>query len=303
MKTVRSFIFCIRQGFKNIRRNKMFSLASVSTIAACIFLIGMFYAIVVNFQYIIDNAQKQIGISVFFDNDIEDEKIKAIGEQIKARSEVDTVTYISEDEAWDKFKKSYFGDYPELAEGFKDDNPLINSESYEVFLKDLTLEEGFVKYVKAIPGVRKVNYSKQTSTTITDFARLIGYASIGIIAILLAVGIFLISNTVMIGIAVRKEEIKIMKLTGATNLFVRAPFIVEGVVIGLIGACIPLVLIYGIYKKAVVYVIAKFQGLSSLVVFLPAGKVFVVLIPLALGVGAGIGFVGSMISIRKHLKV
>lgn len=303
MKTVRSFIFCIRQGFKNIRRNKMFSLASVSTIAACIFLIGMFYAIVVNFQYIIDNAQKQIGISVFFDNDIEDEKIKAIGEQIKARSEVDTVTYISEDEAWDKFKKSYFGDYPELAEGFKDDNPLINSESYEVFLKDLTLEEGFVKYVKAIPGVRKVNYSKQTSTTITDFARLIGYASIGIIAILLAVGIFLISNTVMIGIAVRKEEIKIMKLTGATNLFVRAPFIVEGVVIGLIGACIPLVLIYGIYKKAVVYVIAKFQGLSSLVVFLPADKVFVVLIPLALGVGAGIGFVGSMISIRKHLKV
>ncbi|MCR5629416.1 permease-like cell division protein FtsX [Eubacterium sp.] len=303
MKTVRSFIFCIRQGFKNIRRNKMFSLASVSTIAACIFLVGMFYAIVVNFQYIIDNAQKQIGISVFFDNDIEDEKIKAIGEQIKARSEVDTVTYISEDEAWDKFKKSYFGDYPELAEGFKDDNPLINSESYEVFLKDLTLEEGFVKYVKTIPGVRKVNYSKQTSTTITDFARLIGYASIGIIAILLAVGIFLISNTVMIGIAVRKEEIKIMKLTGATNLFVRAPFIVEGVVIGLIGACIPLVLIYGIYKKAVVYVIAKFQGLSSLVVFLPAGKVFVVLIPLALGIGAGIGFVGSMISIRKHLKV
>ena len=303
MRKVRTFIFCIRQGFKNIRRNKMFSLASVSTIAACIFLIGMFYAIVVNFQYIIDNAQKQIGISVFFDKDIEDEKIKAIGEQIKARSEVDTVTYISEEEAWDKFKKSYFADYPELAEGFKDDNPLINSESYEVFLKDLTLEDGFVKYVKAIPGVRKVNYSKQTSTTITDFARLIGYASIGIIAILLAVGVFLISNTVMIGIAVRKEEIKIMKLTGATNLFVRAPFIVEGVVIGLIGACIPLVLIYGIYKKAVVYVIAKFQGLSSLVVFLPAGKVFVVLVPLALGVGAGIGFVGSMISIRKHLKV
>lgn len=303
MKTIRSFIFCIRQGFKNIRRNKMFSLASVSTIAACIFLIGMFYAIVVNFQYIIDNAQKQIGISVFFDKDIEDEKVKAIGEQIKGMDDVDTITYISEEEAWENFKKSYFGDYPELAEGFKDDNPLINSQSYEVYLKDLSKEEKFVKVVKAIPGVRKVNYSKQTSTTITDFARLIGYASIGIIAILLAVGIFLISNTVMIGIAVRREEIKIMKLTGATNLFVRAPFIVEGVVIGLIGACIPLVLIYGIYKKAVVYVIAKFQGLSSLVVFLPARKVFIVLIPLALGVGAGIGFVGSMISIRKHLKV
>lgn len=303
MKTLRTILFSIMQGFKNIRRNKMFSLASVSTIAACIFLIGMFYAIVVNFQYIITNAEKQIGISIFFEKDIEDERIKIIGEEIKNRSEVDTVTYISEEEAWEKFKKSYFADYPELADGFKDDNPLINSQSYEVFLNDLTKEDEFVKYAKRLRGVRKVNYSKQTSTTITDFARLIGYASIGIIAILLAVGIFLISNTVMIGIAVRREEIKIMKLTGATNLFVRAPFIVEGVFIGLVGACIPLVLIYAIYKKAVVYVIAKFQGLSSLVVFLPAGKVFIVLVPMALAIGAGIGFVGSTISIRKHLKV
>ena len=303
MKTFRTVIFSIGQGFRNIKRNIMFSLASVSTITACIFLIGMFYAIVVNFQYIVDNAEKQVGITVFFDEGISQNKIKRIGNRIRQREEVEKMTFISAEDAWENFKDSYFGDSPELAEGFKNDNPLINSESYEIFLNDLEKEEEFVKYVKGLSGVRKVNYSEKTSTTITDFGKLIGYASIGVIGILLAVGIFLISNTVMIGIAVRKEEIKIMKLTGATNFFVRSPFIVEGVVIGLIGACIPLVLIYGIYKKAVVYVLSRFQGLSKLVVFLPARDVFIVLIPMAFAIGAGIGLVGSYISIRKHLKV
>ena len=303
MKTLRTIAFSINQGFRNIKRNLMFSLASVSTICACIFLIGMFYAIIENFQYIVDNAQKQVGITVFFDEGISKKNIKKIGERIKEREEVDSITFISAEDAWEDFKDNYFGDSPELAEGFKDDNPLINSESYEIFLNDLEKEDEFVDYVKGLAGVRKVNYSEKTSTTITDFGRLLGYVSIGIIGILLAVGIFLISNTVMIGIAVRKEEIKIMKLTGATNFFVRSPFIVEGVVIGLIGASIPLVVIYLIYKKAVVYILGRFQGLSKLVVFLPARDVFMVLIPMALAIGAGIGLVGSYISIRKHLKV
>ena len=303
MKTLRTIAFSINQGFRNIKRNLMFSLASVSTICACIFLIGMFYAIIENFQYIVDNAQKQVGITVFFDEGISKKNIKKIGERIKEREEVDSITFISAEDAWEDFKDNYFGDSPELAEGFKDDNPLINSESYEIFLNDLEKEDEFVVYVKGLAGVRKVNYSEKTSTTITDFGRLLGYVSIGIIGILLAVGIFLISNTVMIGIAVRKEEIKIMKLTGATNFFVRSPFIVEGVVIGLIGASIPLVVIYLIYKKAVVYILGRFQGLSKLVVFLPARDVFMVLIPMALAIGAGIGLVGSYISIRKHLKV
>ena len=263
----------------------------------------MFYAIIQNFQYIVDNAEKQVGITVFFDEGISKRKINRIGKKIKERKEVESITFISAEDAWEDFKDNYFGDSPELAEGFKNDNPLINSESYEIFLNDLEEEEDFVKYVKGLSGVRKVNYSETTSTTITDFGRLLGYVSIGIIGILLAVGIFLISNTVMIGIAVRKEEIKIMKLTGATNFFVRSPFMIEGVIIGLVGASIPLVLIYFIYKRAVIYILGRFQGLSRLVVFLPARDVFIVLIPMALAIGAGIGLVGSYISIRKHLKV
>ncbi|MGN0383697.1 MAG: permease-like cell division protein FtsX [Eubacterium sp.] len=299
----RSILYSIRQGLKNIHRNRMFSLASVGTIAACIFLIGLFYAIVANFQYIVNEVQSQVAITVFFDEEITDEEIESIGDVIKGREEVDYITFTSADEAWESFKNDYFADYPELADGYKDDNPLANSASYEIYLKDIANQKEFAKYLESIEGIRQVKYSESTASTLTDFGKLVGYVSIAIILVLLCVGVFLISNTVMIGIAVRKEEIKIMKLIGATNTFVRAPFVIEGVIIGIIGAAIPLIIIYFIYEEVVGYVMSQFQALSSLVAFLPIRTLYIVLIPLGLGIGAGIGLLGSSISIRKHLKV
>ena len=300
---IRTFFFSLKQGIKGIGRNKLFSLASISTIAACIFLIGMFYAIVANFQYIVDEIETQVGISVFFDEGIEQDQIDAIGDKLESYDGVLAITYISADEAWESFKDTYFADYPELADGFKDDNPLANSASYEVFLEDITTQSAFVEYAEDLSGVRTVKYSEGTVSTLTDFGKLAGYVSIAIIIILLAVGIFLISNTVMIGITVRKEEIHIMKFIGATNSFVRAPFIVEGLIIGVIGAAIPLVILYFIYEKVITYIVEQFRSLTSLVAFLPTSQIFSTLIPMSLAIGAGIGFIGSIISIRKHLKI
>ena len=124
-----------------------------------------------------------------------------------------------------------------------------------------------------------------------------------IILILLCVAVFLISNTVAIGISIRKEEIGIMKLIGATNFFVRAPFLIEGMIIGLIGAIIPLVLLFVMYKKVIEYVLIKFSMLSSVVQFMSVTQVFEVLTPVALILGMGIGLFGSVITIRKHLRV
>lgn len=300
---IRKFFYTVKQGIKNIGRNKLFSLASVGTITACIFLIGMFYAIVVNFQYIVEEIETQVGISVFFEEGIEQDQIDAIGDKIEEREEVLEIKFISAEEAWDSFKDQYFESAPELAEGFKDDNPLANSASYEVFLNDISLQSEFVDYVGSLSGVRTVKYSEGTVSTLTDFGRLVGYVSIAIIIVLLAIGIFLISNTVMIGITVRQDEIHIMKLIGATNSFVRAPFIVEGLIIGIIGAVIPLGILLVIYQKIIIYIVEQFRSLTSLVVFLPARTVFATLTPMALIIGAGIGFVGSTISIRKHLKI
>ena len=157
--------------------------------------------------------------------------------------------------------------------------------------------------MQGIEGVRQVNASKSAASILSDFGKLVGLVSAAIIIILLGVGIFLISNTVMIGIAVRKEEIAIMKLMGATDYFVRAPFFVEGLIIGLIGAAIPLMILYIIYKEVVGYILSQFSELSVIVNFLSVNDVFKILVPLALIIGAGIGLLGSMITIRKYLKV
>lgn len=300
---ISTLIYCFNQGLKNIRRNKLFSLASVGTIAACIFMIGIMYSVIANFQHMVNEAGESVSITVFFDEGISPDKITYLQEKITERPEVSDVSYTSADEAWANFKKDYFKSNPELADGFKDDNPLANSAYFEIHLNDVSMQPSLVKFLKNSSGVRQVNYSDVTASALTDFAKMVGYVSMTIIIILLAVGVFLISNTVMIGIAVRKEEIRIMKLIGATDVFVRAPFIVEGVVIGMVGAAIPIIGLYYVYKRVVSYLMAQFQTITSNFTFLSSRSVFSVMIPLAIIIGGGIGLVGSMITIRKHLKV
>ena len=180
---------------------------------------------------------------------------------------------------------------------------MAESSNYAVYLKDLSKQKELVNYIQSLDGVRKVNYSENTANTLSDFGKIAGYVSAVIIIILFAVGIFLISNTVMIGITVRKDEIRIMKLIGATDTFVRLPFIIEGVIIGLIGAIIPVVALILIYKKVVVYVMTQFQSFTNIITFISSRHIFAVVGPMSLLIGGGIGFIGSMITIRKHLRV
>ncbi len=165
------------------------------------------------------------------------------------------------------------------------------------------MQSALVTYLESVDGVRQVNRSELAATTLTGVNALIAYVSVGIIAILLAVSIFLISNTVTIGISVRKEEINIMKYIGATDFFVRSPFVVEGMLIGLIGAAIPLGFIYTLYNVVLSYVMERFSMLSSLLSFVTVEEVFRVLVPISLGLGVGIGFLGSFTTVRKHLRV
>ncbi len=281
----------------------MFSLASIATMSACIFLFGLFFAIVTNFEAMVKEAESGMAVTVLFDEGISQEQIDAIGQEIKKRVEVSEYEFISPEQAWEEFKGSYFGDNAEAAAGFADDNPLANSASYAIYMNDISMQPVLVDFLEGLEGVREVRHSEVAGRTLTDFNSLIGYISVGIILILLLVAIFLISNTVTTGIAVRKDEIGIMKLIGATDYFVRAPFVVEGVLIGLIGSVLPLALLYFLYQKVVFYISDKFSFLSSLLNFLPAQKVFHTLVPVGLILGVGIGFLGSWITIRKHLKV
>ena len=295
-----TLIYTIKQGIVNIFRNKWYSLASMATISACLFMFGIFYSLVANFQYIVKEAQDGVAVTVFFEEGISDERIAEIGSLIEKRAEVSHVNFVSADAAWESFKDDYLGEY---ADGFGDDNPLPNSANYEVYLNDVSMQDSLVAYVESLDGVRRVNRSEVTANTLSGMNKLIGYASAGIIAILLAVSIFLISNTVAIGISVRKEEINIMKYIGATDFFVRAPFVIEGILIGLAGSVLPLAIIYVIYNNVIAYVSTRFSMLSQLLKFLTVDQVFQVLMPISLIIGIGIGFFGSFSTVRKHIRV
>ncbi|MBQ9333678.1 MAG: permease-like cell division protein FtsX [Lachnospiraceae bacterium] len=297
---INSFFYTLQQGFKNIFRNKLFTLASLATIGACLFLFGIMYSILANFENIIKNAENGVSVTVFFDEGLDEASIQSIGDLINNQTEiVDHVEFISAEEAWDSFKEEYLGEY---ADGFTE-NPLADSAHYEIYLKDVSRQQELVDMLNSLNGIRRVNQSEMTATTLTGINKLVAYISVGIIAILLAVSIFLISNTITIGISVRREEIEIMKYIGATDFFVRSPFVVEGMLIGVIGTIIPLALIYFLYDVVIGFIIERFSVLSQLLTFLTIQEIFHVLVPVSLAIGLGIGFLGSIITVRKHLRV
>ena len=294
--------FILKQGVKNIKRNWMFSIASVLTMAACIFLVGIFYSIVTNVDHIAHQVEQEVPITVIFKEGTTEEQIQEVGKLIYARPEVEKVVYESADEAWDRFSEIYF-EGSEAAEGFRDDNPLVNSANYQVYMNQIEKQSELVAYIEGLDPVREVNQSEDAANTLGNFNRLVSYASIAIIAILLIISIFLISNTISVGISVRKEEIGIMKYIGATDSFVRSPFVLEGIILGVIGAAIPLTALYFVYSNAVNYVLTKFNVLTGIVAFIPVEDIYRILIPIGLGLGIGIGLVGSFLTTRKHLKV
>ncbi|MGI6055694.1 MAG: cell division protein FtsX [Bilifractor sp.] len=304
---IRSIFYNAGQGAKNIVRNKMFSLASIATMSACIFIFGVFFSIVLNFSYILRNVETNVGITVFFNEDVDQAGIDRIGSEISSQTDmVKEMRYVSADEAWASFSAKYFSGNEEAAEGWRNnnDNPLANSAHFEVYPNNIEQQDKLVSYIQGLDGVRQVNQSEQASTTLSTMNRLIATISIIIILVLLVVSAFLINNTVTVGINVRKEEIAIQKLIGATNAFVRLPFILEGILIGLIGAAIPLIIIYFVYNKAVSYILSRFSVLSSFMNgLLPVNSVYRILLPVGLILGVGIALIGSLAAIHKHLKV
>lgn len=303
MRGISVFLYSVRQGLKSLHKNRMFTIASISTMAACLFLFGMFYFIVGNFQHMIKEVESSVGLTVFFEEGASQKQMDSIGEAIKARDEVDHVEFVSAEEAWKQFAAENFKDNPDLVESFAGDNPLADSASYQVYVEDLSKQDELANYIREIAGVRLVKQSADTAKSLTNASRLVSYISIAIIVILLAVSVFLIQSTISTGITVRRAEIGIMRLMGASDFFIRAPFIVEGVVIGFVGALIPLIILLISYSSIVQYIKTKFDMISSWMTFLPAGTVFSVLVPTCLVIGIGVGFLGSFFTVRKHLDI
>ena len=298
---MKTFQYGLKQGIKSIWQNRLFSLAAIGTIAICLFLLGLFYAIISNFEHMVYNAESSVGVTVFLYAGISQEQIDQSGREIRAYKTVDKVTYVSAEEAWKKFQKEMNAEGGELEDTFGEENPLKDSASYEVYLTDVSNQENIVRAIQDIDGVRKVNSSNTVADGLSSFNALIAYISATIILLLILVSVFLISSAVAAGIRVRKDEISIMQYIGATETFVKMPFIIEGIFIGMIGAVVPLVVFWFVYEKLIDFILTHFSALSQWLTFVGASEEFRVLIPMSLLVGVGIGFAGSAMSVRKHL--
>ncbi len=294
---IRTFLYTVEQGVIGIFKNKWFTVATVATISACLFVFGIFFAIAFNVENIVHSAEENVSVTIFFDEGISDERIAEIGDMLGRREEVYKYDFVSADDAWAEFSQQ-LGEY---AEGFTE-NPLTNSANYQIYLKDVKMQNQLVNYLEGVEGVRKVNKSDFTAETLSGVNMVLIYVFVGIIVILFAVSIFLISNTVTMGISVRKEEITIMKYIGATDFFVRAPFVFEGIILGIIGSIIPMGLLYYLYILATDLIKSKFAFLSFLT-FLPPMNIFAYLFPFSVLIGVGIGFIGSFFTVHKHLRV
>ena len=305
-----TFLYCVKQGFINIRRNILFSLASIATVAACIFLFCLFFSIIRNVQNLVYEAETTVGITVFFTEDADQSAKDQLKQEIEQKGGVKEIRYISADEAWNSFKQDYFGDAAEeLSAAFANDNPLATSDSYEIFMNKVEDQQSMVSYIKMLPGVREVRYANAAVSALKSMNHIVSALSAVIIGVLFAVSVFLISNTISVAAAFRKRENEIMKLIGATNFMIRAPFVVEGVMIGLAGALIPLAGMFVLYRKASVYLLQQMAQLGGagaskdLFRLIPLHTIFPTMTACGLGLGVGIGFFVSFFTIRRHLKV
>ena len=173
-----TFFYCLGQGFKGIKRNRLFFIASVATIAACIFMIGLFFSVVMNINHMLQEAEESVCVTVFFDEGLSESKIKKIGDDIAGWSDVSRVEYTSAAEAWENFKAEYFANNPDLAEGFANDNPLANSASYDVYLKDITTQREVVARLEATDGIGRFNAIRRAHITATALGLQVDYSGL-----------------------------------------------------------------------------------------------------------------------------
>ena len=292
--------YLISEGFSNVFKNKKSTMTSLITMICAMFMFGAAFAIGENVNYIMKQVQQAQGIEVFILNDATDEQINTLETNIKNLDGVSTTTFKSKQEALDSVKES-FKEYPDAIAGYEND--YIFPASFVVTLTDLSKAVEVEDAINAMEYVKSVRSSNDTIDTLLKIANGIKVAIAVVFAGLLIISITIISNTIKLTVHARRKEISIMKYVGATNSFIRGPFLVEGIIIGLVAACITVVLVTFVYD----IVVTKIEGSQVLqimnVTLLQYAEILKSIIIVYMILGVGIGMLGSAISMRKYLEV
>lgn len=292
--------YLIGEGFANVFKNKKQAATSFGTMCVIMIFFGICFIVVGNFNHFIKQVESQQGIQAYIVNDATDEETKEIGQKIQELYGVNTIEFISKEQALGQMKEK-LGEKSYLLDGYEQNN--VFPASYIITVTDLTKIDNVINEVKQMEQIKKVTSSNETISTLVKIAKGVKLGSYVIITVLVAVSVFIISNIIKLTVYARRKEISIMKYVGATNGFIRWPFAVEGIIIGLISGAISLGIIATLYLLIAQNVnfisfLSKI-GLS----LLEFSEMFNLILIVYLVLGVGIGILGSTLSMRKYLKV
>lgn len=294
---IRSFFYSIKQSFQQIARNKTMTFSSVLSITAMLLILGLFFVMVVNINIMTENAKNQFDmIEIYLLDDTTDEQIDQMITNISTQENVKNVEYLSKDDAMAEMKERW-GENSYLLDGLSE-NPL--PRSIRITVNDVENAESIVTYARGLSGVEDIKYSRTEVEKILKITDAIQMIALIIIIFLIIVSIVVVSNTVKLTVMARGREISIMKYVGATNWFIRGPFLGEGIIIGIVASAISGGLITLLYKWLTENYSQKMLALFS-TGLVPLEFMSTNLIIIFLALGVGIGAVGSIISMRKFL--
>lgn len=297
-----SFFYLVKQGFKNLWNNRLMSLASIGVLVSCMLLIGAAALLAVNVSSVVDELEDQSEAIVYLDDNTTEDDQARIRKAIIATGKISTVEFVPKGEALSEMM-SAMGDEGLLFEAYKEDNNL--PDSYRVTFDDVSDLESTVAAIENIDGVLSVSAMTEVANVITGLKKMAYVGGVVIIGLLIAVSLMIVGNTIKITVFSRRREVNIMKYVGATNGFIRLPFIVEGMSLGVISGAISYGLIYFGYDYFTKWVLSQKSEWFSMLVsgMVPFTAISHQLIIGFLGGGALIGIFGCVAFIGKHLKV
>ena len=292
--------YFVREGLSGLKMNMLMTMASIVAVAACISILSFSYCVGSNLQYMLGQMEDSIGISVFLKGDLSGEEIENMKTEISRIDHVQDVEYISPTDALVELKKDWGADEDIFVGLDGQNNPL--SHSFQISLDSIKNQDDVLTALQGIEGIDNVRHGQTETELLLKASRIFNVSSVLVMLLLGVISVMIIINTIRISVLNRRVEINIMKYVGATDWFIRWPFIVEGIIIGVIGALVPLVIGFPIYAK-VTSAIFDYLPVIKFIQFRLTGDVFGFLFPFGILFGVALGVIGSVSSIRKHLRV
>lgn len=293
---IRTWEYFIRETFISLKRNNWMSFASICTVALSLLILGMFLIIILNLNHMAGTLESQVQVNVYLEDELSDEEMKEIGDQIRKLPDIEEISFVDKAAAMDRLKER-LGDQQSLLDALEDSNPLPNS--FEVKLKQPELVKDTAKTVSAFEGVESATYGQDIVEKLFELTRMVRIVGFFIIVFLAFATLFIISNTIRLTVFARRKEIGIMKYVGATNWFIRWPFLMEGMALGFIGAIVATVILRNLYSTLA----AQIYQTMAFLPLIPEQPFLNQVTFLMLVVGTAIGALGSTISLKRFMNV